>query len=106
MNAGRLRHRVDIQNYVEEYDELGQLIEDWLPFAQVWAAVEPLRGQEFIAAQALASVTTTRIRMRYIPGVVSSMRVVFRGRTYNIQSVIEVETRGREIQLMCRSLGP
>lgn len=104
MQAGKLRHRVQIQQHVQGYDEAGQPIQEWQTVANVWAAVEPLRGRELLAAMALTNETTTRIRIRYHPGITGAMRVLFDGTAYNITSVIEVETRRREIQLICTSV--
>ena len=101
MQAGRLRHRVQIQKKGEYDGGWGSPLPEWSDWAQVWASVEPLRGQEFIAAQAAQSSTTVRVRMRYLPGITTEMRLVFEGRFYNIQAVIETESRRREIQLMC-----
>ena len=103
MRAGALRHRVQIQNYVEGVDEIGQPFYGWETVATVWAAVEPLQGREFFAAQTAFSETTTRIRMRYRPGITTTMRILFEGAFYNVQSVIEPHTRRRELQLMCKS---
>ena len=101
MQAGRLRHRVLIQKYEQTFDGWGTPIKGWADWAQVWAAIEPLRGQEFIAAQAAQSSTTVRVRIRRRPGITTEMRLVFEGRFYNIKAVIETETRRREVQLMC-----
>ncbi len=101
LSAGRLRHRIEIQDYEVSYDKYGQPIYAWTPWATVWASVEPLQGREFLAAMALQSQTTVRIRMRYRPGVTSVMRVLFGGRIYGIESVIEPQSRRHELQLMC-----
>lgn len=104
--AGRLRHRIEIQNYETTHDDWGQPIQGWSHWATVWASVEPLQGREFFAAQALQSQTTVRIRMRYRPGVTSVMRVLWGGQIYDIESVIEPQSRRHELQLMCKtSLG-
>lgn len=101
--AGRLRHRIEIQNYEMTQDDWGGVIYAWSHWAHVWASVEPLQGREFFAAQALQSQTTVRIRMRYRPGVTSQMRVLFDGRIYDIESVIEPQSRRHALQLMCKT---
>jgi SPP1 family predicted phage head-tail adaptor len=101
--AGRLRHRIEIQNYEMTQDDWGQPIYTWTHWADVWASVEPLQGREFLAAMALQSQTTVRIRMRYRPGVTSQMRVLFDGRIYSIDSVIEPQSRRHALQLMCKT---
>ena len=81
---------------------LGQPVNVWAPIATVWAAVEPLVGREYMAAGALQSQVTTRIRMRYRPGITSQDRVIHQGKTYGIESTIDVRSQGRELVLMCR----
>lgn len=102
MNPGHLRHRVIIQQPVETKDHLKRPSTDWADFATVWAAVEPLRGREFMLAQNTNSELTVRIRIRYLPGVTNAMRVKYGDRIFNIQSPpIDVDERHREIHLMC-----
>lgn len=101
--AGRLRHRIEIQNYEAAQDDWGQPIYSWVHWAAVWASVEPLQGREFLAAMALQSQTTVRIRMRYRSGVTSQMRVLWGGRIYDIESVIEPQSRRHQLQLMCKT---
>lgn len=102
--AARFRHRVTIQQKGKVQDEYGQEREDWMDVATVWAAVEPLRGREYFEAHQVQAEVTTRIRIRYRPGVRPDMRVVYNGRIFNIQSVIDPEERHRELQLMCREV--
>jgi SPP1 family predicted phage head-tail adaptor len=102
MRAGKLRHRVTIQeDQGTTQDSLGQEIEDWQDVATVWAAVEPLQGREFLEAKQLQAEVTTRIRIRYRSGIEPEMRVVWGDHTYDVISVIETESRRREIELMC-----
>jgi SPP1 family predicted phage head-tail adaptor len=101
--AGRLRHRIEIQNYEMTQNDWGEVIYTWSPWATVWASIEPLQGREFFAAQALQSQTTVRIRMRYRPGVTSVMRVLWDGQIYDIESVIEPQSRRHALQLMCKT---
>lgn len=102
--AGRLHHRVTIQEHVTGQDEFGQPIDTWADVATVWAAVEPLRGREYFAAQQVNAEVTARIRTRYRKGVRPSMRVLYDGRLYDILSVIDPEERHQELQLMCREV--
>ena len=102
MTPGALNQRVLIERFTSEQDELGQMIDTWTPLATVWAAVEPQAGREFIAAGAAQSELTTKVRIRYRPGITSGDRVTHDGRTYNIQSVVDYRSQRRELVLMCR----
>lgn len=101
MNAGQLRHRVVIESRTGTQDSVGQPIDDWSVFAELWAAVEPLTGRELFSAQQVNAETTTRVRMRYREGLDTSMRIVHHGINYNILNIIDPEMRHIELQLLC-----
>lgn len=105
MKAGQLDQRVTVERYTSTEDELGQPIEAWAPLFTCWAAVEPLTGREYLAAQAAVSEVTAKIRMRFRPWMTSQDRVVHNGTVYQIQSVIDVRSENRELHLMCRAIG-
>ncbi|HQQ71754.1 MAG TPA: phage head closure protein [Alicycliphilus sp.] len=102
MKAGRLDQRVSIEQLVTIGDSWGGTVEAWAPLVTAWAAVEPLVGREYLAAQAAQSEVTAKIRMRYRPGITAQDRVIHDGKTYDIKSVIDVRSAGRELVLMCR----
>lgn len=104
ITAARLNHRVTIQEHVTGRDEWGQPVDTWQDVATVWASVEPLRGQEYFAAQQVSAAVTARIRIRYRPGIRPDMRVLYGERIYNITSVIDPEERHEELQLMAREV--
>ncbi len=106
MQAGKLRHRLTIQEKPDPVpqDSYGEEDFTWQEFDVVWGAVEPLRGREFIERKMDGADVTTRIRIRHQDGIKPEMRVVWGSHTYDILSVIEVESRQREIHLMCREL--
>lgn len=114
MNPGRLRHRVRIEK--EDYlrDSHGDIIRDpitgetsrgWVEVATVWAAVEPLQGREFFESGAVQSQVTTRIRMRYRPGLTPAMRLVHGDDVHEIEAIIDPQTRHEQLQIMCKRLG-
>lgn len=102
--AGKLRHRVTFQRLVDGQDAYGQPVQTWTDVVTVWAAVEPIRGREYFAAAQVSSEVTTRIRVRYQPGMTPDMRVRFGARVYGIISVIDPEERHQELQLMCKEV--
>lgn len=118
MKAGDLRHRVTIQQNTPTANAFGERVDSWVSFATVWAAVEPISsdsgggGNERWLQQVAAEVAeaTTRIRLRYQPGITTAMRATHRGNIYDFEAVINRETRDREIWLLCKTvdgaLGP
>ena len=105
MKAGDLDQRVTVERFTSTENELGQPIESWAPLFSCWAAVEPLVGREFIAAQAAQSEVTARIRMRFRPWMTAQDRVIHGGTTYNIVSLVDVRSENRELVLMCKAVG-
>ena len=102
MNAGQLDQRVTVERLQQGQDELGQPVTTWTALYTIWAAVEPLTGREYIAATAAVSEVTTRICLRYRPGITPADRVNHEGRVYGITSVIDYRSANRELVLMCR----
>jgi SPP1 family predicted phage head-tail adaptor len=95
---------VTIQQKDPTQDQYGEEVPTWSDVGEVWAAIEPLRGREFLEAQRVGADVTTRIRIRYRSGIVPEMRVVWGDHIYDIEAVIPIEERGREIHLMCKEL--
>ena len=103
MKAGSLDQRVTLERQQSgSVDELGQPLDEWAALGSCWAAVLPLQGREYIAASAAQSEVTTRVAIRYRPGITPADRVVHDGRIYNIVSVIDVRSGNDELVLMCR----
>lgn len=103
MRPGRLRHRVVVQRATDAIDQYGDQTKSWANLATVWAAVEPLNGRELFTAQQTQSQVSTRITIRPIVGqtITSKDRIKFGSRYFDIQSVINVEERNIELQLLC-----
>ncbi|MDT4809462.1 putative phage head-tail adaptor [compost metagenome] len=98
MRAGRLRHRVDIQDKVSTQDpQTGEMVDSW---ATVWpsvpAEIAPLSVKEFIAAQAIQSDLSARITIRYRAGLLPTMRILHNGRIYNQAGWLADPVRGNE----------
>lgn len=102
MKAGSLRHKVTIQRVSQTLDSSRQTVDLWTTLADVWAAVEPLTGRELVNAQQIQPDVTHRVRIRHRDDVTAKMRVLEGTRQLNIESVLNIEERDRELHLMCR----
>ncbi len=104
MEAGKLRHRVTIQQLVAGSPQQlpnGEPDVTWTDYLTMWASVEPLRGRELMLAQQMQSEVDVRIRLRYRGGITADMRVTFGGVNYDIKSVANIDLRNSELELMC-----
>jgi SPP1 family predicted phage head-tail adaptor len=104
LSAGRLRHRVLIQDKVETLNSNGARVLSWVDVAEVWAAVEPLSAKEFIASAATQSRVVARITIR-ARTLSPTMRIVHRGQTYNIHGVLPDKNSGLEYMTLPVEVG-
>ncbi|MBN5158841.1 MULTISPECIES: phage head closure protein [unclassified Stenotrophomonas] len=94
--AGKLRHRVLIQQQMTTKDEDGVQTTTWVDMATVWASVEPLSAREFIQSGQTQSAVAARITMRYRDGLSPSMRLIHRGEIFNIAGLLPDKVSGLE----------
>lgn len=99
MSIGAMRHRVTIQRLTQVQDEAGQVQDQWVDVATVWAAIEGLGGREYWAAQQTVSHADHRITIRWRPDVTAAMRVVHGTRAFDVQAVID-DGRRRWLELL------
>jgi SPP1 family predicted phage head-tail adaptor len=111
VNAGPLRSRVTVQSPVvapldmyghRPINDSGASAGAWTNVATVWGAIEPISGAEMQAALAMQSVTTHRIRIRYVAifaAINSTWRITHGGKVYQIDSVMNTNERNREIHM-------
>jgi SPP1 family predicted phage head-tail adaptor len=100
MRAGQMSKKVTVQQATETRDSDGGIIQAWATFATLWCSIEPIKGDEFFAAQTTGATVTHRIRTRYCPGVTPKMRLSWDSRIFNILSVINFKERNAELEIM------
>lgn len=96
MDAGRLDRRIVIQQATTAADSFNEPVQTWATLATVWAIAEPVSdGERQRAGETLAS-KSYRFTIRWSYDVFEidpRNRVVFDGRTYDIQGVKEIGRR-------------
>jgi len=104
MRIGKLRHRVTVERAKKVKDpEWGDAKDVWSSLFTTWAAVEPITGKEsYLPTQTVATVSH-RVTMRWPQDVTvkPTDRIFFNGRIFNIEAVLDIEERGRELQIIC-----
>lgn len=94
--AGKLRHRVELQDRVTTQNpNTGEMETAWQTVARVWAEITPLSAREFIAAGAEQSEVRARFTIRR-RDVSASMRILHRGLAYDILGVLPDPESGLE----------
>jgi SPP1 family predicted phage head-tail adaptor len=112
MRAARLCHRLILDRPESVRSATGSESINFVPFATVWAGIEPIKGAEAVAAGAqLLGSLDTKIVIRWSPNmdaVGAKWRARHATRTnptiYEIVAQpVHVNLGQREIQLFCRS---
>jgi SPP1 family predicted phage head-tail adaptor len=102
MRAGYLRHQITIEAPEETQTADGSFAVTWRTFATSWASIDPLLGKEYFAAAREQADISHKIRMRFVSGLNHRMRILFGTRIFEIESVINLGERNRELVIMCR----
>ena len=102
MQSGKLRNYIEIQQKIMVEDENLEWIESWPTFTSYWAEILPLVGREYWASRQTVSEVTGKIRMRYLTGVKTTMKVIDGLKSYDIEAVIDVENRHEELILLVK----
>lgn len=105
MKAGKLRHRIALEQLVETQDpDTGAIDTAWSTFAaDVPAEILPMSGREILAAQAVESGARVRFVIRAGLAIDTRMRVAHEGLAYNITEIVLDPTLRRHVTIMAEA---
>lgn len=110
MQAGKLRHRIEIQALTQAQDAYGDTapseVDDsaWATTTTRWASISSLTGSEYLKASGEGSNITHFVRLRYLADLTPKHRIKFGTRIFNILSVNIVNEIASEMQLFCKEV--
>ena len=104
MFAQRKRHVVDVLRQVPVTLPSGEVTGyTWSTlFANLPAEVLTGPGREFNAADAKQTETSARINLDWFPGLLSDMKIVWEGKSFDILSIETDVTARLEYRLRCK----
>jgi SPP1 family predicted phage head-tail adaptor len=103
MGQGKLAVRnilVTIERQSTSQDSTGQQLDSWTEVGKEWVSIRPVTGREYFNASGERAEVTHRIRMVYGRTFAPKDRIVYGSRIFDIKSVINIEERNRELELM------
>lgn len=105
ISAGELRHRLQFQRQSTVENENGVPITTWVPMATVWGGARDVSGKEFFeaAAHQMEDIVTFTVRAR--TDLNTAMRIIFRGKPFEIVEINHLEYRDDYIQIRARMVG-
>ena len=105
MNPGKMIHRITIQKVSgTRINANKERIPDYKDWESVWSNVKPLQGKEYLEAQKIRAETSYKIDVRYGPitkQIDPTMRIIYKGKTLYIDSVLNLEEKNEVIQIRC-----
>lgn len=88
MQVGRMRYRIEIQDYKSTQDADGFETREWMTVHTVWADIAPVSGKEYMASNRETAEITNKIYIRFRSGIKSTMRIKHGDRIFEIESVL------------------
>lgn len=103
MEAGKLRHRVRVQVNRGVPDAAGEVQQAWVDFVpERWASITSLSGTAALIANQVNKDMLHEVSMRWFPGLTEEMRLVFKGRNLEIDSLNNVDERDIEWRMLAK----
>jgi len=103
MKIGKLRHVVEVQEATASRNSFGETIKTWETTSCPWASVMPLQGRELEIAKQINSQIDHAVVIRF-QEIATTNRLIFKGRTLEILSILNVEERDHELHIFCREV--
>jgi len=104
LQAGSLNCRVVILRRDKVRSPGGQLVDEYVEYARIWANVARLTGLGAIKAESAISLVKASYRVRYRRDLSASMRLVHDGVVYDIKAVLPDHARREYVDLVCQSI--
>jgi SPP1 family predicted phage head-tail adaptor len=104
INPGEYRHVIEFESLENVSDSYGAPFDRWLHVLKTRAAIYPISGKEFYAAETVNSEVSHKVNMRYMPGITPDLRIKFGDRFFSIISIINFQEKNIQLQLLCKEL--
>jgi len=107
MQAGRLRDRVTIQNFVISRLPSGQVKETWQDGKSVWAEIKGISGREILTSGAEKAEATIRVWMRNNDEISSASKLrcdsgPFKGITLDVVAPPVPDATNDRMEILCK----
>lgn len=102
IRIGKMRKRITLQTEGSpSADGGGGFTQSWTDIDTVWGSIIPLSEREVQLSEAAKGVVTHKITIRHRTDVDTGDRISFGSRIFNIKGAINVEEKGRHLEMVC-----
>ena len=107
MQAGRLRHKVTIQNFTSTRLPSGQPQNVWVDGMTVWAEVKGISSRELMTSGAEKPEATIRVWIRFRTDVTAASRLKcitgpFKGMILDVTGEPIPDARTTQLEILCK----
>ena len=101
--SGALDRPIEIQSAAETLDASGGVVTAWTRVANEWAEVESVDAPEAYLSDRTLGYKTRWFTIRWVSWLTSKHRIVYDGGNFDILSINEDETTGRNrfLKVLC-----
>lgn len=105
MRAGKLNKLIDIHKLTLTRSTIsGEMAESWSTFSSaIWAGIDYLENSEAFGGRDLPKLfekTNLVFTIRYLSGVIPTMKIVYDSENYQIKSIQNVNQKDVELQIL------
>ena len=104
MNAGKLRHRLELYSPSASQDAYGESDLTYSKYATVWGSVQPLKGREMLHARAINAESDVQVRIRYNSSIAVTHKIKFDSRWLEVVFIANVDERNKEQLILCKEV--
>lgn len=101
INAGRLRKKIEIWRYCPVEDSMGNTVNRLQKKRTVYGEMRPLRGQAYLEYYKEMHKLSYRCTIRYYKELLPTDVIVYEGRQFLIDSIINVNELNYIQEIMC-----
>ena len=94
MNIGRLDRKIVIESPSDLQNALGEYYSSWSTYYTCFASVSRFGGTEKLEAGKTTATNKVRFKIRFFDGINEDMRVLYKGRYYDIIEIQELDREG------------
>ena len=98
-----MRSFITIQQPTKVKSGSGAMTTTWSTFKQVWAGIRTIRGVEKQSAESSWPGADSKIKIRYVSGLLPTMRISYNNIIYSIFDINDIDERHREVIFTCQS---
>lgn len=96
-----MRHQIQLQKPTNTVDAGGGITESYTTLVNLFAMIEPKRGNESLRQGQVKEQTTHLFTIRYRKDIGTNFRILFNDDFYNIKYIKNIDHRNRYLELEC-----